>query len=286
MIMTPKLILLVGPPGSGKSTLASQYEKEGFIRISQDEQGIGHLALFDECISDSDDIIVDRMNFNKEQRKRYLEVAKQRGYSTKIIVLHESYDVCFDRCKDRQKHPTIKDKKTASKALHGFFSKYERVSDNEADEIERRWPSGAKDEAIISDLDGTLCNIDHRLHFVKADKKDWKSFFDGIGDDKVNEWCAEILWKFDLPVVLCSGRPDSYRKETEDWLEKNNVSYNHLFMRERGDYRSDDIAKEIILDFEILTRFKPYFVVDDRDQVVKMWRKRGLVCLQCANGEF
>jgi hypothetical protein len=28
------------------------------------------------------------------------------------------------------------------------------------------------------------------------------------------------------------------------------------------------------------------FVVEDRSRVVKMWRSEGLVCLQCAPGEF
>lgn len=45
-------------------------------------------------------------------------------------------------------------------------------------------------------------------------------------------------------------------------------------------------AREIILDFEILTRFTPYLMIDDRKRVVDMWRKRGFVCLQCAEGHF
>lgn len=57
-------------------------------------------------------------------------------------------------------------------------------------------------------------------------------------------------------------------------------------MRPRNDYRRDDIVKEIILDFEILTRYTPIFMIDDRTQVVEMWRRRGFVCLQCAKGNF
>jgi hypothetical protein len=29
-----------------------------------------------------------------------------------------------------------------------------------------------------------------------------------------------------------------------------------------------------------------FLVLDDRDQVVKMWRERGFRCLQVANGNF
>jgi hypothetical protein len=31
---------------------------------------------------------------------------------------------------------------------------------------------------------------------------------------------------------------------------------------------------------------KVLFVVEDRNRVVEMWREEGLVCLQCAPGEF
>ena len=57
-------------------------------------------------------------------------------------------------------------------------------------------------------------------------------------------------------------------------------------MRPRFDCRKDDIVKEIILEFEILPRYKPHFVLDDRQQVVDMWRKRGLTVLQCDEGNF
>ena len=73
---------------------------------------------------------------------------------------------------------------------------------------------------------------------------------------------------------------------TEEWLNKQDMKYDALFMRDRHDSRQGDLVKENILDFEILTRFTPYFILDDRDQVVKMWRKRGYMCMQVAEGDF
>jgi len=35
-----------------------------------------------------------------------------------------------------------------------------------------------------------------------------------------------------------------------------------------------------------IDRKKILFVVEDRSRVVEMWRGEGLVCLQCAPGEF
>lgn len=303
------LTLLVGPPGSGKSTYAlerisySDAEQENpVVYINQDLQGKDHLRIFNEAIESGRNIVVDRMNFSKSQRDRYLVPAKTKGYETQIIVLHESYETCFKRCQERKDHLTIKDETSARSALNTFFTKYERVSDYEADQVFRAWPEGEKPSAVVVDLDGTLCNVEHRRHFVikpEGQKKDWQGFFKGMVDDTPNQWCADIvrLMADEHTVVYCSGRPDNYRKETVEWLKKYGLySINfkfkiregepHLYMRPRNDSRSDNIVKEILLDYEILTRFKPYFMIDDRQQVVDMYRSRGFTVLQCDKGDF
>lgn len=307
-----RLIVLVGPPGSGKSTLAKQIvATQGFTYINQDSQGKGHLDLFRGAILEGDNIIVDRMDFNKDQRSRYLDLAKANGYSTHITVLHQPYAVCLERIRARKDHETIKDEKACRAALSTFFTKYERVTDDEADSVARIWPDGVKERAIIVDLDGTMCNIDHRLHTVRPPKEweeevalakqekrknvhnwkaDWAAFFRNLGGDSLNQWCADIVDKFSTStqIVYCSGRPDDHRNTTQKWLEENNVDFHgsHLYMRPRGDSREDSIIKEIILDFELLTRFDVYFTIDDRARVCEMWRRRGLTCLQCAAGDF
>lgn len=286
--------ILVGPPGSGKSTYAAKLvSQEGYVYVNQDLHGKeGHIDTFNQAILGGKDIVIDRMNFDKKQRERYLEPAKIHGYTTEIIVFHESFKTCLMRCVARTNHPTIKDQDTAMKALHMFFSKYERIEDNEADKVVRLWPEGSKPLAIAVDLDGTLCDIEHRLHFVTQDKPDWKSFFEGIKDDKVNNWCYDLVKAYSEytgnSVVLCSGRPNDYRQLTQDWLSKvtPNLYYDNLFMREQGDYRSDAIIKQIILDFEIRTRYNLDFVVDDRPVVCRMWRNNNIICLQCNDKEF
>jgi predicted kinase len=295
--MTKRLILLVGPPGSGKSTRANMLCSIGTsngkaVYINQDLQKKEHLAIFDAAVASGQNIVVDRMNFNKEQRSRYLGVAKDFGYDTAIHVLHESYVVCVERMAKREGHETIKNEESARRALRTFFTKYERVEDSEADEVKRIWPDGDKPSAIVVDLDGTLANCDHRLHHIKDEgKKDWKAFFEGIPGDAPNQWCVDIVGglKERHQIVYCSGRSDEYRETSQAWLAKHELwgaCKGNLFMRHDGDYRQDYIAKEILLDFEILTRFKPHFMIDDRKQIVDLWRRRGFTCLACDEGDF
>ena len=106
--------------------------------------------------------------------------------------------MCLERCLARENHETIKDEKTARSALSTFFTKYERVQDNEADEVVRLHPQGLKPLAVCVDLDGTLCNIDHRLHHVRGEgKKNWKAFFDNLLDDRPNQWCKDLVTAMD-----------------------------------------------------------------------------------------
>lgn len=300
----PKMIILVGPPGSGKSTLAKKYETEGFVRVSQDAQGkSGHQDLFMESGRAKKNILVDRMNFSKQQRSNYLAYAGD--YETEIIVLHENWETCFKRVMTRTGHETIKDEKGARAALQTFFTKYERPVEGEANKITFVYPEGDKPRVIYSDLDGTLCDCSHRIHHVrlpdpekipdKPFKKNWAAFFAEIPKDLVNQFCLDILTRFSsntiperyrIPTVFCSGRDDNQRKMTVEWLDRH-VSFPYeLYMRNRYDSRQDAIVKEIILDFELLTRYSIYFCLDDRNQVVKMLRHRGLTVLQVAEGDF
>jgi predicted kinase len=299
-----QLTLLVGPPGSGKSTLAkSLIHNDGdhgaaTVYVNQDSQGpAGHKDIFIDAVYAGKDIIVDRMNFNVQQRRTYIEIAKLKGYRVKVIIKCESQETCLARMLARQGHETIKDERGARSAMQTFFTKYEPPDHSEdIDEIVRLYPDNAKLPCIVVDLDGTLCDVEHRRHFVRrpqGEKKDWRSFFLGIADDEPNRWCTDLVRRYakDHCIVFCTGRDENHKKPTVDWLEKHmgwapNQGHYSLFMRHRHDSRQDYMVKEILLDFEILTRFKPFFMVDDRKQVVDMWRRRGFVCLQCDEGEF
>lgn len=289
-----KMILLVGPPGSGKSTLAKKYEAEGFVRISQDDMGKGgHQEAFMECVREGKNIVVDRMNFDVQQRRNYLYNDKY-GYETEIIVIHESYETCLKRALNRAQnegHPTIKDEKNARAALQTFFTKYERPTEGEANKLTFIYPEGPKSTVIYSDLDGTLCDVEHRRHHVRkpeGQKKDWVSFFKEIPNDPVNQPVLDVLKKFvsEYPIVFCSGRSTNEKGKTVEWLDKHVDFPYTIYMRDRHDSRQDSIVKEILLDFEILTRHSIYFCLDDRDQVVQMLRKRGQTVFQVADGDF
>lgn len=145
-------------------------------------------------------------------------------------------------------------------------------------------------DCVIFDIDGTLADVSHRRHHLGNNGRspDWKAFFDGMVDDPVIEPVACLLEQLrsDFDIILCSGRPDNYREQTEKWLSDNAIVYDKMFMRPAGDHRSDVIIKRQMLEAIRGDGYNIRFVVDDRQSVVDMWREEGLVCLQAAPGDF
>ena len=147
----------------------------------------------------------------------------------------------------------------------------------------------SKKNAIIVDLDGTLCDVDHRVHHVSGGKKDWAKFNELLVHDNLNHWCFELIEAMSArgyAIIFITGRAEDYRALTEEWLKKHQVSYNHLYMRGLLDHREDADVKEDIFRYVVDESYQVLFVVDDRKSVVERWRKLDLVCLQCAPGNF
>jgi hypothetical protein len=192
---------------------------------------------------------------------------------------------------------------------------------------------------IIFDLDGTLANCEHRRHFVKKPERcdspyrccickkceqfnewqpNWPAFYEACDLDTPIKETLELLETLtthdeyeQLPlceVQIWSGRCESVRKKTEEWLDKNLLCFesHQLKMRPIGDNTPDDVLKERWLD-EYLASMWPKlpqpneaegkvfyrkdaidFVFDSHPKSIAMWRRRGIFVFNCAqsDGEF
>jgi hypothetical protein len=139
----------------------------------------------------------------------------------------------------------------------------------------------------LMDIDGTLADISHRLHYIQKDPKDWDGFFDACSGD------APIGHMIDLcrslaqfsPIVFVSGRSERCRADTKTWLDEYSL-YGDLYMRKDGDHRPDYQVKKELLDRIRADGFEPRMVFEDRAQVVEMWRENGIPCAQVAEGNY
>ena len=145
------------------------------------------------------------------------------------------------------------------------------------------------DMIVVFDLDGTLCNVDHRRQFVATKPKNWAAWNAGMKNDSVHEDIACLLDVFadkDFVVILCSGRGEESRAVTEQWLADNDLPFRQLYMRSEGDYRKDSVVKVELLQQIRKDWGEPFLWFDDRTQVVDAIRAEGVRVLQVAPGDF
>lgn len=134
-------------------------------------------------------------------------------------------------------------------------------------------------KAILCDLDGTLA------HHIDRDPYD----FHRAGEDAVCEPVQGIARRYldTHKVIFMSGRDDSSYEITKNWIiYKASLPCEFLFMRKTGDQRKDSIVKRELYDLNVKDKYNVEFVLDDRSQVVDMWRSLGLTTLQCQYGDF
>lgn len=152
----------------------------------------------------------------------------------------------------------------------------------------------------VFDLDSTLADIEHRMHFITQPegwitdfqghfKPDWNSFFNACVEDRPIKWAIDLLNKMRHygDTVILTGRNAEVESQTRKWLNLHEVLFDYLIMRPIDDHAPDDFLKPKLL--EKFMRDKDYqvqFIVDDRTRVVEAFRKQGFPVLQCAKGDY
>ncbi|MFG3343207.1 polynucleotide kinase [Glycomyces sp. NPDC048151] len=138
-------------------------------------------------------------------------------------------------------------------------------------------------KVVIVDIDGTVA-----LRLGENPRKPYA--FNRVGEDAPNQpviAVVEALAQAGNKIVFLSGRDEVCRTDTLTWLKRHiAVPEVELYMRKAGDSRRDSTVKRELYDAHLAHR-EVLCVIDDRDQVVQMWREDlGLTCLQVAYGDF
>jgi phosphoglycolate phosphatase-like HAD superfamily hydrolase len=139
-----------------------------------------------------------------------------------------------------------------------------------------------KPRAVIWDLDGTLSDDRARAHFVEVERgkqRDWKSYFDAIGEDPPIAASMEVLRAMHaagIRIVFLTGRPDHTRRTTQRWLKANGLTeYDRLVMRPPGEFRPAgrfkvDEVEKLRREYELVCAF------EDRIDVADALREAGV----------
>lgn len=309
-----KLTAMRGYSGSGKSTRAMEIAKAtGAVVVSrdhlrrmllgewwtgkkedEDRVTLAEASQVEAFLRNGIDTIVDATHLNPVYLRRWARLATKLGVDFGVVDVIEDLAEC--RKRDHQR------------MLDGGRYVGDKVIEQQAKRFPaEKWPKVAaqpfviepveRDEdlpdAIIVDIDGTLAHI----------PEGGRSPFDysRVGEDEIDDDVAHLVSiLFDEryvlysgpAIIIMSGRDDSCRDDTAKWLANHGIAYDKLIMRpagakdERGNKLPDYQVKYQLFNEHVRGKFNVNFVLDDRDQVVEMWRKLGLKCFQVAPGDF
>ncbi len=282
----PVCVILKGLPASGKSTwCAEQVQKHNgqYKTVSKDklrdmldlgkhsnhrEEFIREArnALILAAIGQGYSVLVDDTNLHPMHERDIRSLVGDKA----TIEIKDFTDVDVETCIQRdRKRPNYVGERVIRQMYRDFLLPKPPVL-----EFDPSLPT-----AIVCDLDGTLALLNGRNPYDAS----------RCEEDLVNEPVADILRTYFLngyDILLASGRSEQHRPQTERWLQKHSIQYTALYMRPMGDVRKDAIIKREIYEQNMQGRCNIKFVLDDRNQVVDLWRSLGLTVLQVAEGDF
>ncbi len=288
-----KVIIMRGLPGSGKSTWARQMVKDhpnSYKRINRDELRLmlddGYMSdgnekfvrqvrdmLIVKALSDGKHVIVDDTNLSERSLTRIHQLVQEfnKAHNDEVTVEIKEMATSIQECIARDAERERKVGEQVIRRMHrqhieaqGFYCEQDR----------------SLPPAILCDLDGTLALLNGRNPFDAS----------GCDKDVLNEPVAHVLAtykKAGYAILLLSGREDKHKEPTLRFLEAHGIAYDMLLMRVTGDGRKDAIVKKQLFDEAIRDKYYIGFVLDDRNQVVDMWRDElKLPCFQVYYGDF
>lgn len=288
-----KLIMCQGLPGSGKSFWA--HEQVGLgngntLRVNKDDirsklKARGWVWSQEneakDVIPERDKkiiqglqagctVISDDTNLQRVHKERLAQLA----YDNQAEFEVRRFDTDLDTCIRRDAMRTG-DAKVGEKVIREMAKKYI----NDYSSLIPYVANPKMPAALICDLDGTLAD------------NSWRNPYDSTrcDEDGLIKPIYDIIRihaHFNYEIIYLSGRDGIGRAATERFLKKHDCPPGRLFMREIGDKRKDWVVKAEIFDESIRHQYDVRFALDDRNQIVQMWRKLGLTCLQVKDGNF
>lgn len=287
-----KILVLQGVPASGKSTFARELvsKDNSYVIVSRDaireSRGEYWIPKQEDYISDIEEfeirsaikhglnVVIDATNLNPRTIEKWNSLATELNTDIEFKL----FKISFEEALKRDKDPSRK-RPVGEKTLKRFFKYYfpEMLVDFKDSRIILE-PESEKPSIIVCDIDGTVALRNNRSPFD----------YSKVSEDTFDPRMKLLLQNQQYPIIFLSGREGTAtcRKDTENWLKSNGITYKELIMRKPKDFRPDDIVKKEIYETVLKPQYNIISVFDDRDKVVKMWRDLGILCCQVYYGDF
>lgn len=142
--------------------------------------------------------------------------------------------------------------------------------------------------AVVFDIDGVISNAQGRQHFLTPPNRDWKGFFEACDQDELIVETARLLQllQSDLTIVLLTGRPYSVLEKTVAWFEANNLRWDLLVTRDKGDYGASLAFKRQTIRQLRAKGFELQLAFEDDRRNRDMFEEEGVPCVYIHSGYY
>lgn len=311
------LTITRGYSGSGKTTHAEDYAANnadmGAVIVSRDEirarvfGAEGKTVLSDKqekqvtkieqefvrsALRANKSVVVHDTNLVLRYARQWANIAEDEGALFRVWDLEVDVEECVRRNAARDEEDRVPEEVIRKQAKRWPFpwpAVTPKPRTTQEDGPAPYVPDESLPPAIIVDLDGTLAILGDRNPYDAA----------RCGEDTLDpvvHSIARTFWLQGYHIIFLSGRKETYRQQTEEWLFRNGWHYSIQydsrpplhgpFMRASDDGRPDFVVKAELFDKHIRGKFNIKFALDDRDQVVRLWRDMGIKTLQVSDGNF
>lgn len=304
--MPVKLTAMRGYPGAGKSLKAKQIAAAtGAVRVCrddlrkmlhdnyhtgkaecEDQVTTAERAQVHALLASGTSVVVDATHLEPRWLRKWQKMAAQYGADFEVVDIATgplkcaANDLLRQVRGDRYVGPDVIDRMAKRHPIKNW-PKVTQLETFTPEPVE--WIEGLP-EAIIVDIDGTVAHMTGRSPY------DYTQVHTDTVDEHV-KWLVNKL-SSDTWVLFVSGRDDECRSATTEWLDDHGIAWDFLHMRptgakdDQGNKLPDYRVKYDLFNQNIRGKYNVRLVLDDRDQVVNLWRALGLKCLQVQPGDF
>lgn len=153
-----------------------------------------------------------------------------------------------------------------------------------------RWRDGPVDpgRTVVFDMDGVLSDAATRQHYLDKPTQDWEGFFAACGDDALIDEVARLLDLLDgeLRIVLLTARPLSVQPQTLGWLDRYDLRWDLLIMREAGSYQASRSFKRRTVGELRRYGLDLQLAFEDDRRNVEMFHAEGVPCVYIHSGYY
>ena len=141
---------------------------------------------------------------------------------------------------------------------------------------------------VVFDMDGVLSDASRRQHYIDYPFPDWDAFFHACGDDDLIDEVARLLDVIDDDhrIVLLTARPIRVQPQTLAWLDRYDLRWDALIMRDRGDYMAARTFKQRTVRELRSVGFDLRLAFEDDPRNVHMFHSEGVPCMYIHSGYY